>query len=167
MSCLLALLNRLKAEVNITMLTDSQMHAYKTIIDNWRFPQRVNLHGPPGSGCTFLAWAISRSQGVPFYPGPEALRDINEFESRVIIDNVPSTERAIRDLLAKLQLHEVHSALVITHRPVGLGFTGVDLPSPTTDDFDVVYHNLSVLDYYAIEPVRHGGLWAAMHAVCS
>jgi hypothetical protein len=166
-SCLLTLLNRLKAQANPEMLTDSQVAAYEAILDHWRFPRRVNLHGPPGSGRTFLAWVIGRSQGVPLYASPTRLVSVEKPLSCLIVDNAPSTERAVRDLLARLQLCEAHRALLVTDRCVGLGLAPVALSAPTAGDFDGVYHSLSLLGYYALEPVHQGNLWEAIHSVCS
>jgi hypothetical protein len=166
MSCLLTLLNRLKAQANPAMLTDTQAAAFEAIIGLWRFPQRVNLYGPPGSGRTFLAWVIGRSQDVPFYASPTHLAGVERPMSCLIVDNAPSTERAIRDLLARLQLCEAHKALLVTDRRANLGLAPVALSAPTAADFDVVYHSLSLLDYYAVDPIHQGSLWEAMHSVC-
>lgn len=166
MSCLLVLVNRLKAEANQAMLTDTQGSAYTAVMEYWRFPRRINLYGPPGSGRTFLAWVISKSEETPYYVSIEELRSATHNVSKAIIDNVSATEREVRDLLAKLQLRRTHTALVITDRPVNLGLAEVELSAPTSNDFDVVYHNLSLLEYYALEPVRQGNLWEALHAAC-
>jgi hypothetical protein len=167
MSCLLTLLNRLKAQANPGMLTDSQIAVYETILDHWRFPQRVNLYGPPGSGRTFLAWAISRSQGVPFCVSPNHLPESEKSLSCIVVDNVVSTERTIRDLLARLQLYGAYKALLVTDRCIDLSLAPAELSAPSADDFDVVYHNLSLLDYYALEPIQQGNLWEAIYSVCT
>lgn len=166
MSRLLVLLNQLKSQANPGLLTDSQHVAFDAIRRALRFPETVNLHGPAGSGKTFLAWTISRTLAMPYFPSPTAFEERNERPTpRAVVDNAAAGDRAVRDLLAVAQRKGTHSLLFITDRPGGLSFPAVALPAPTPHDFDVVYHNLSLLEHYALPPVREGSLWAAIRAV--
>jgi len=166
MSKMLALLNKLKTQAAPDLLTDSQRVAFDAIRDVLRFPETVNLYGPTGSGKTFLAWALSRALAMPYFPSPDAFDERSEHPTpHAIVDNAAASERAVRDLLAVAQRKGTHTLLFITHRPNEIGFRTIALPAPVPADFDVVYHNLSLLEYYALPPVREGGLWNAIRAV--
>lgn len=166
MSKMLVLLNQLKTQAKPDWLTDSQQTAFDAIRDVLYFPEKVNLHGPVGSGKTFLAWTLSRSLALPYFPSPTAFdRRSQRPTPYAIVDNVSASERAVRNLLAVAQRKGTHTLLFITHRPNEMGFQTVGLSAPTPYDFDVVYRNLSLLEYYALSPVREGSLWAAVRAV--
>ncbi len=47
---MLSLVNRIKAEASRGFLTSNQLAALEEIERLWRFPERVNLWGPPGCG---------------------------------------------------------------------------------------------------------------------
>jgi hypothetical protein len=163
---MLALLNRLKAEVRREILTDSQQLALERIERLWRFPGRVNLWGPPGSGKTMVAWVLSRTSGASLYPSPQAFEKRSSYgEPRAIIDNVPYEQTALRLVLAEVQIKSCQTALLISEKPNVLGLTAVEIASPTVEDIDVVYRNLSLLDFYALAPLREGSLWAVIHSV--
>lgn len=166
MSKMLILLNQLKTQASYDLLTDSQQVAFDVIRDEFRFPEVVNLTGLPGSGKTFLAWSISRTLKKPFFPSP-AIFDarVNRPTSFAIVDNVGYRERSIRNLLAIAQRKATHSLLFITRQPNELGFHAVSLRMPMPHDFDVVYRNLSLMEYYASPPIRDGNFWDAIHAV--
>jgi primosomal protein N' len=166
MSRMLVLLNQLKTQADPELLTDSQQAAFDTICDAFRFPETVNLHGPVGSGKTFLVWTLSRILEMPYFPSPAAFDKRSERPTpHAIVDNAAAGERAVRDLLAVAQRKGTHSLLFVTHRPNQMSFQAVALPTPMPHDFDVVYRNLSLLDHYALPPVREGNLWDAIRAV--
>jgi len=166
MSKMLVLLNKLKAQAASDWLTDSQRSAFDAVCDALRFPETVNLHGPVGSGKTFLAWTFSRTLVMPYFPSPSAFDERSERPTpQAVVDNAGTGERAVRDLLAVAQRKGTHTLLFITHSPNEMGFRAIALPAPTPHDFDVVYRNLSLLEHYALPPVREGNLWDAIHAV--
>jgi len=163
MSRMLVLLNQLKTQAKPNWLTDGQRAAFDAIRD---VPETVNLYGPVGSGKTFLAWTLSRSLAMPYFPSPAAFDRRSERPTpRAIVDNAGARERTVRSLLAVAQRKGTHTLLFITHRHNEMGFQAIALPAPTPHDFDVVYHNLSLLEYYALPPVREGSLWDAIRAV--
>lgn len=166
MSKMLTLLNQLKTQASYDLLTDSQQAAFDVIRDALRFPEVVNLNGLPGSGKTFLAWTLSRSLEQPFFPS------LTVFDARskrptpfAIVDNAGNSERSVRNLLAVAQRKGTHSLLFMTHHPNEMGFFTVTLPLPRTHDFDVIYHNLSLLESYASPLVSTGSFWDAIHSV--
>ncbi len=166
MSRLLVLLNRLKAEARRDWLTDNQLIASAEIEKHWRFPERVNLYGPPGSGKTFLAWSLARASNAVFYPSPRlyhtaTTRDVTP----VVIDNAPDDAVAFRRLIGELQLNNTRTALIITKLPNRLGLPTIFLPPPNTQDVDVVYRNLSLLDYYSFTPNYAENLWVVIEQV--
>jgi len=163
---MLVLLNQLKTQAKPNWLTDGQRAAFDAIRDALRFPETVNLYGPVGSGKTFLAWTLSRSLAMPYFPSPAAFDGRSgRPTTQAIVDNAGAGERTVRNLLAVAQRKGTHTLLFITHRPNEMGFQAIALPAPTLHDFDVVYRNLSLLEYYALPPVREGSLWDAIHAV--
>ena len=163
---MLVLLNKLKAQAASDWLTDSQRVAFDDIRSVLRFPEMVNLHGPIGSGKTFLAWTLSRMLETSYFPNLAAFDERSERPMpQAVVDNAGAGERAVRDLLAVAQRKGTHTLLFITHRPNEMGFRAIALPAPRPHDFDVVYRNLSLLEYYALPPVREGSFWDAIHAV--
>jgi len=163
---MLVLLNQLKTQAKPNWLTDGQRAAFDAIRDALRFPETVNLYGPVGSGKTFLAWTLSRSLAMPYFPSPAAFDGRSgRPTTQAIVDNAGAGERTVRNLLAVAQRKGTHTLLFITHRPNEMGFQAIALPAPTLHDFDVVYRNLSLLEYYALPPVREGSLWDAIRAV--
>ncbi|MBN2393037.1 MAG: AAA family ATPase [Anaerolineae bacterium] len=166
MSRLLVLLNRLKAEARHDWLTESQAATLSEIERLWRFPERINLYGPPGAGKTFLAWSVARALNAVYYPSARvyhiaSVRD----QARVVIDNAPDDVVALRRLLAALQLNKARTALMITAQPGRLGLPAVGLPVPTPQDVDTIYRNLSLLDYYALNPAYDANLWVVVMQV--
>lgn len=166
MSRMLSLLNRIKAEASRNFLTCNQLTAFEEIERLWRFPERVNLWGPPGSGKTMVGWVVGRSLHATAYPSPDTFRERSQYgEARVIVDNVPYDQHALRTVLAEIQLKNIRKALLITTQPNRLGLPTVALPPPTSEDIDVLYRNLSLMEHYALSPLREGNLWAIIHSV--
>jgi hypothetical protein len=165
-SRMLALLNRIKAEASRNFLTGSQLTALEEIERLWRFPERVNLWGPPGCGKTMVGWVVGQSLIASAYPSPRAFRERSQHsEHRVVVDNVSYDQTALRAMLAEMQLKNIRTALLITRQPNRLGLPTVALPVPTTEDIDVLYRNLSLMEHYALSPLRHGSFWNVIHSV--
>lgn len=166
MSRMLALLNRIKAQASRDFLTRNQLAALEEIERLWRFPERVNLWGPTGCGKTMVGWIVGRSLNANIYPSPHSFRERSQSnEQRVVVDNVPNGQRELRALLAEMQLKNIRTALFITKQPNRLGLPTVDLPIPTTEDIDVIYRNLSLMEHYALSPIRNGNFWNVIHSV--
>lgn len=167
MSQLLILLNRLKAEARLERLTDSQRVAWNDIRQRLRFPERINLYGAAGAGKTFLAWALAHERNAAFFTSPTALARsgfINEPSRLIIVDNGVSEAGAFRRLLAELQMRNGRSALIITRHPNQIGLPLTHLPPPIPQDITIVYHNLGLLEHYALPPHAEGNLWQIIHS---
>jgi hypothetical protein len=166
----LALLNRLKQEARLEWLTDSQWVACRLVQQQIRFPERVNLCGATGSGKTFLAWALTNELNAKFFRSPEVLGQsdfVAEPSRLAIVDNVVSDTADLRRLLAELQMRNLRSAILVTRQPNSIGLPIIPLPLPTPQDITVVYHNLSLLDQYAIPPLPEGNLWRIVRSTLS
>lgn len=170
MSQLLTLLNRLKAEARLDRLTDSQQAAWRFAQQKLRFPERVNLYGASGTGKTFLAWVLANEQGAALFASPAALFQsdfVNESPRLVVVDNCVIDTAELRRLLAELQMRNGRTALLITRQPNQLGLPLIHLPLPTSPDITVAYHNLSLLEHYALTPLVEGNLWQIVHSTLS
>ncbi|MBN1877089.1 MAG: ATP-binding protein [Anaerolineae bacterium] len=160
------LLNRLKTEVCRDWLTDSQSVTLAEIERLWCFPERVNLYGPPGSGKTLLGWTVARVlHSVVYASAHSYYMQAASGQTHVVIDNAPDDALALRRLIAELQLNDTRTVLVITTQPNHLGLPTIALPIPTHRDVDIVYRNLSLLDYYASNPLYDENLWAVIGQV--
>lgn len=154
MSRLLHLINRLKAQASWTMLTASQRSAFDELENRWIFPDRLNLYGPHGSGKTFLGWVLSRQHQAHFYSSPKTLyRDQPPYPINIIVDNAPSEEKNLRQLLSELQLRQARRVLLITQKPVRLGLPIIELPTPTPADIATVYESCGKLQFYPSNPL--------------
>jgi len=163
---MLALLNRLKAEANRDFLTSNQLLVLEEIEKLWCFPERVNLWGAPGCGKTMVGWVLGRSMNANIYPSPSVFRERSQCsESHAVVDNVSYDQTLLRALLAEMQLKNIRTALFITRQPNRLGLPTVTLPLPTIEDIDVLYRNLSLMEHYALSPLRHGNFWNIIHSV--
>ena len=166
MSCMLVLLNRIKAEASRNFLTGGQLTTLEEIERLWRFPERVNLWGPPGCGKTMVGWVVGQSLSANVYPNPRAFRERSQYnESSAVVDNVSYDQMALRAVLAEMQLKNIRTALLITRQPNRLGLPTVAVSLPTTEDIDVLYRNLSLMEHYALSPLRHGSFWNVIHSV--
>lgn len=167
MSQLLTLLNRLKNEARLDWLTDSQRVVWNALQHQFRFPERVNLYGSGGTGKTFLAWSLAHEKNAVFFASPFALAQsdfVNDSASLVIIDNGASETGELRHLLAELQMRNGRYTLIITRQPNQIGLPLIHLPPPTSQDNTIVYHNLSLLEHYALPPLTKGNLWQIIHS---
>ena len=108
-------------------------------------------------------WPASATS--PFFATPERFEAPTPPPAApVIIDNVDVDPYPLRRLLAGLQLRAIRTALLISrHANPGL-LPLVTLPPPGPDDIIVVLHNLSQLDYYALNPPESANLWLTIRA---
>jgi len=166
MSQLLQLLNRLKSEARLSLLTDTQKHAYDEVVQLWQFPRHVNLCGEPGVGKTMVGWAVSHTLDATFFASLDLFREHEEYPlQKVVVDNSNFDSKAMRAILAETQLRNSRRTLIITTEPNRLGLPVVILGPPSKKDVDIVYHNLSLLEYYPIEPIISDNLWDLIYSV--
>lgn len=165
MSQLLRLLNRLKSEARLDMLTDAQKLAYNEVVQLWQFPGHVNLCGEPGVGKTMVGWAMSHTLEATFFASLKLFQESEEYPLRkVVVDNNNCDSKAMRAVLAEAQLRNSRRTLIITTEPNRLGLPVVMLNPPGKKDEDIIYHNLSLLEYYPIEPITSDNLWDLIHS---
>lgn len=167
MSQLLILLNRIKKEVRPELLTDTQRIVWGEVWQRLRFPERINLCGAAGVGKTFLAWAMAQEKNFTYFASPNAIVQtdfVNESTGVMIIDNGVSETGELRRLLGELQMRNGRSALIITRHPNQIGLPIVYMPPPTSEDISIVYHNLSLLEQYALPHHIDGNLWQIVHS---
>jgi hypothetical protein len=166
MSKLLRLLNRLKFEAHLDMLTDTQKLAYDEIMQLWQFPRHINLCGESGVGKTMLGWVISCVSEAAFFANLEFFQRSEEYPlQKVIVDNTNNESKALRAILAEAQLRHSRRTLIITTDPNRLGLPIVTLKPPSKKDLDIIYHNLSLLEYYPVEPIISDNVWDIIYSV--
>ncbi|MCZ7667416.1 MAG: hypothetical protein M5U34_09495 [Chloroflexi bacterium] len=115
------------------------------------------------TGKTFLAWSLAHEKNAVFFASPFALAQsdfVNDSASLVIIDNGASETGELRHLLAELQMRNGRYTLIITRQPNQIGLPLIHLPPPTSQDNTIVYHNLSLLEHYALPPLTKRELMA-------
>lgn len=111
MSLYVAWINLIKEKADETWLTDSQREVYERILSRWRSSPFINLHGPPGSGKTFIARLLAKKHG---YAYTHELEQAPKDAAQVILDNAQYT-RMMRPIARGLGLGRV---LLITHSAV-------------------------------------------------
>lgn len=167
MSRLLVLLNRLKAEARAERLTDTQLKTWENIWLKLKFPERVNLYGPAGSGKTFVAWATVHEKNAVYFGSPCHLAESQHYNNAsrvVVVDNCNEDAGEMRKLFAEFQLRSIRSAVIITREPNQSGLPQVHLPSPVQQDIAVVYRNLSLLEHYTLSPRYEVNLWQIIYS---
>ncbi len=165
-SRLLELINSIKGQANERMLTSSQRTAFADLINSWRYPGTLNLTGPTGCGKTFLGWIVARHFQASFYAVPGLLRqDLPLYSPAVIIDNSPTEEKEVRRILSEIQLRQIKKTVLITSKPIRLGFPIIELGNPTTEDIQQFYNNLRILQHFPTQPISTGNLWQVIYSV--
>lgn len=166
MSQLLRLLNRLKSEARLGILTDAQKLAYDGVMQLWQFPGHVNLCGGPGVGKTMVGWALSHNLDTTFFANLNLFQKNGVYPlPKVVVDNNHCESKAMRAILAEAQLRNSRRTLIITTEPNRLGLPVVKLNPPGKKDMDIIYHNLSLLEYYPLEPITSDNLWDLIYSV--
>jgi len=164
MSRLLMLQNQLKIRARADKLADHQLRVFHDIAARRQYPQKLNLFGPAGAGKTFLGWALAYELDAAFCAAPELLEPPPAAGTFVIVDNVDVEAYPFRRLLAALELYNVRSALLISRAPNPGLLPALRLPAPEADDLTVVLHNLSELEFYALNSPESTNLWAIIRA---
>jgi len=104
-------INLIKERADENWLTDSQQPVYESILSQWKSVQFVNLHGPPGSGKTFVARLLAKKHGYAY------MHDLEQAPlnaAQTILDNAQYT-RMLRPLARSRGLGRV---LLVTRTPV-------------------------------------------------
>ena len=104
-------INSIKEKADEIWLTDHQRKVYEDILSRWRAAPFVNLHGPAGSGKTFVARLLAKKHGY-FYTFD--LEEAPEGMSQVILDDAEYS-RMLRPLARSRSLGRV---LLITRTAV-------------------------------------------------
>ncbi|MDQ2996162.1 MAG: ATP-binding protein [Chloroflexota bacterium] len=160
MSALIRRLNGIKNACTIDWLTPSQAQTWRELQDCLALGEVVNLHGPIGSGKTFLAWLLIKqhhaiyvtSTGISSLPiaKPIGATDV----TLPIVDDYPSTREAHRSLIKQLAYNGYIQAVVLTQLPIHDDCYRVQL-TLTKADLDHVRQRLLLLDPEL--PPRRGG----------
>ena len=148
MSTWLDLVNELKRRNVDELLTPTQREISDRICSLLDFPQRLNLWGPTGCGKTFVAWAIARNTGAMYVPSPERLSDKTAFAEIIIVDNAPTSEGAVRTILATCNLLEARSVILVTKWPIDMPMRRMQMGLPSEDELAIASKNISRLGFY-------------------
>ena len=154
MSTWFELLNQLKRRCSVEMLTPAQTAAFNELRRLMLMPDWLNLHGPHGSGKTFLAWALSRAMGVLYIPMPEDLDELPRGQHTVIVDNAPYSEAEVRRILSRCELIGAKTVLLVSCDPVQLPMLAVTLPAPSPEDIERIGQVFTRLSF----PVKNESL---------
>lgn len=140
--------NEMKRRPVEDYLTPSQREARDIICQTLRFPERVNLTGPYGSGKTYVAWAVVRATGALHVPLPEMLSELEPGHEILLIDNAPHVEPDIRRLLASANLLGASSVVLITRQPASMPMKRVQLALPSEEEVQGILETYARLGFY-------------------
>lgn len=160
MSTLIRRLNGIKAACTIDWLTPSQAQTWRELQAHLTLGEVINLHGPIGSGKTFLAWLLIKQRNAVYVTStgisslPIAKTIDTDDVTLPIVDDYPSTREAHRSLLKQLAYNGYVQAVVLTHSPIHDDCYRVQL-ALTKTDLDHVRQRLLLLDPKL--PPRRGG----------
>jgi hypothetical protein len=148
MSEWLRLLNEMKRRPMEEFLTPTQRLARDEICELLRFPNRVNLHGPYGTGKTYVAWAVVRATGATHVSLPENLQMLLPPHEILLIDNAPHHEPEVRSLMASANLLGAVSVVFITRDAVEMPMHRVCLPLPEPNEVETILVTYARLGFY-------------------
>lgn len=165
MSEWLRLLNEMKRRPVEEYFTPSQRAARDQICDLLRFPNRINLWGPYGSGKTYIAWAIVRATGATHVTLPEKLQLLEPPHEILLIDNSPHHEPEVRRLMASANLLGATSVVFITREAVGMPMHHIHLLLPDPDEVQFILASYGRLGFYQQHELPpKPNLWNIMHS---
>lgn len=148
MSRWLQLVSEMKRRSPDRYLTATQEQAFDQLCEALRFPNRINLYGPCGSGKTYVAWALASAVGAVHVALPELVGELESGHDCIIVDNVFHHEDSVRRVLAQTDLLGASSTVLITQAPVDVTMRRVELPLPTAEDVAKVLQSYWRLGYY-------------------
>lgn len=161
----LELLADLKRRNPHEYLTPTQRAVHDDLCNRLRFPQWINLYGGSGTGKTFVAWAVARAIGGQHVPTISALETVAPGNDILLVDNAPYRQSQVRQVLARCDLLEAKSVVLITHHPVDLPMQRVELSALTEDEIALVVHSIERLGYYRQNSLpTHPNLWDILQA---
>lgn len=165
MSTWLRLLNEMKRRPMEDYLTPSQRAARDQICDLLRFPNRINLYGPHGSGKTYVAWAVVRATGATHVPSPEHLAEMQPPHETLLIDNTAYHEAEIRRLMAVANLLGATSTVFITSAKVQMPMHYVNLPLPEPAEVAATLTAYARMGFYQVNELpANPSFWDIMQA---
>jgi len=142
------LVNEMKRRPPASYLTPTQQRVFDELRDGLRYPNRINLYGPCGSGKTYVGWVIASAVGGVHVPLPELVEKLEPGHDCVVIDNVPHYEADVRRTLARADLIGASSVVLVSQAPVTVTMRRVELPLPTPEEVDQVLQTYWRLGYY-------------------
>jgi len=147
MSVWLQLVNEIKRRSPDQLITPAQRIARDQVLNFMRFPQWINLYGKPGSGKTFIAWALARAGGAGYLSFPDQLKNITLTQEALLIDNAPHEEFDVRRILSSCDLLGASSVVLITRMPITMPMKRVEVPLPSSEDLALIFKSLGLLNY--------------------
>lgn len=151
MSRYIRILNDIKANIHLFVLTPSQVSCRARIEERLAYPGVVNLYGLHGVGKTVLGWAMAAAAPVVYTVHPSQLKESLATDSLVtFVDNASAERIAFRQLLGALESAGIERAIIVTHRPADEYVFRAKL-NLTPEDMEVVRQNLGRLGYRTAE----------------
>jgi len=111
MSLYVTWINFIKEKAEESWLTESQRETYEALLSRWKSALFVNLHGPPGSGKTFVARLLAKQHDYVYV---HDLGDASPGAQQVIVDNAEYS-RMMRPLARSLALGRI---ILISRHPI-------------------------------------------------
>lgn len=165
MSRWMQLVSEMKRRPPAQYLTPTQRQVFDELREVLRYPNRINLYGPCGSGKTYLAWAIVSAMGAIHITLPELVEELEPGHDCIIVDNVLHHEDSVRRILAQTDLLGASSTVLISQAPVAIAMRKIELPLPTADEVAQVLQTYWRLGYYQQQDLpEQPNLWQILLA---